>query len=296
MIVSTELSIIVPTWHNLNLLELCLQSVAAHSELAPQVVVHVNDGSDGTLNWVRDNGIEHTYSPHNIGICRALNAAFEKCRGEYIVYLNDDMFVLPGWDRELYAAADVTGASEPAYVSGTMIQMSLMAPSVILGDYGLDAEVFDQERLLHDFRLGHLGAADWNGATWPPSCIHRKWWKQIGGYSEELCPGFYSDIDFSLKLWQIGCRRFHGVGRSLVYHFGEKTTSLVRGTASSNVRRARIQFLQKWGVLPSTFTKYYLRAGEPFQGVTPESNLPDNRLERLRLAAISSYHRLSGAA
>ena len=83
----------------------------------------------------------------------------------------------------------------------------------------------------------------------------------MGGYSEELSPGFYSDIDFSMKLWQLGCRRFHGMGSSLVYHFGEKTTALVRGLRKENVKRARIQFLNKWGVLPSTVSRYFLRAG-----------------------------------
>ena len=296
MTVSTRLSIIVPSWNNLEMLKVCLQSVSRHSEMSPQVVVHVNDGSDGTIDWIQRNDIDHTRSWNNIGICGALNSAFEKCRGEYIVYLNDDMYVLPGWDRHLYESANSCDSSTPTYVSGTMVQQRPIAPSVVVGLYGIDLDSFDEQKLLRDFRSVKLQSDDWNGATWPPSCIHRKWWEQVGGYSPELCAGFYSDIDFSMKLWHIGCRRFHGVGASLVYHFGEKTTSLVRGNGNSNVKRARVQFLRKWRVLPSTFCRFYLRAGESFQDYTPESNLGENKLECLRLAAISSYHRLSRVA
>jgi GT2 family glycosyltransferase len=267
---SPRISIIVPTWNNLRLLKLCLASIAQNSQLPYQVVVHINEGSDGTLQWIQQQGIEHTWTPQNVGICRGTNLAADQCSGDYFVYLNDDMYVLPGWDQALYQRLAQCADREPCFVSGTMIQGEPISPVAIKADYGTDIDLFQESRLLEDHRQGRLVCADWSGATWPPCGIHRKWWQSVGGFSEELFPGFYSDIDFSAKLWRAGCRRFWGIGASLVYHFGEKTTALVRGPRKRNVKTARAIFLKKWGMLPSTFRQYYLRAGEPLQTVLPE--------------------------
>jgi hypothetical protein len=60
-----------------------------------------------------------------------------------------------------------------------------------------------------------------------------------------------------MKLWQAGCRRFVGVGDSLVYHFQQKSTGKVK---KNDGRR---QFLDKWGMTQSTFDRFYLRRGKP---------------------------------
>ena len=264
------ISIIVPTWNNARMLKLCLASIARHTELAHQVVVHVNECTDSMLQYLKRRGLEHTWTEENVGICRAVNLAAGRCRGEYLVYLNDDMYVLPGWDRLLHERLAQCGSRKPCYVSGTMIQAAPISPRAVQADYGSDVASFQEQRLLEDHRAGRLACTDWSGATWPPCGIHRKWWDRVGGYSEDLFPGFYSDVDFSMKLWQIGCRRFWGVGSSLAYHFGEQTTALVRGPKKSNVKRARMRFLEKWGMLPSTFWRHYLRAGAPCENVLLE--------------------------
>ena len=291
MTFAPKISIIIPTWNNLEMLKLCLRSIVEHTELPYEVVLHVNDGKDGTLDWVRREQIPHTWSAHNVGICHATNLAVQKCRADYLVYLNDDMYVLPGWERSLYDMAAETADREPAYVSGTWVQPRTILPSAILADYGTDLKSFDEDRLLRDFRAGVFATDDWNGATWPPTCVHRKWWHLVGGYSIEFSPGFYSDIDFSMKLWQIGCRRFVGSASSLVYHFGEKTTSQIRGKRKRNVRAARRLFLRKWGVLPTTFKRYYLRAGQRYSGPVAEAELSADRWERLRLWLLTSVPR-----
>jgi glycosyltransferase involved in cell wall biosynthesis len=85
-------SIIIPTWNNLPYLKLVVDSLRRHSAYDHQIIVHVNDGSDGTLDWVRSEGIEHTASPTNIGICHAVNLAAARATRDYVVYMNDDMF------------------------------------------------------------------------------------------------------------------------------------------------------------------------------------------------------------
>jgi len=293
MSANPQISIIIPTWNNLEFLKLSVASIVLHTKLPFQLVLHVNDGSDGTLQWVQDQNLEHTCTHRNVGICQALNLAAERCRAEYIAYLNDDMYVLPGWDLPLYEFLSSFGDKEPSYVAGTMIQENPISPAALPFDYGADPQSFQEDRLLADFHKGRFVIKDWNGATWPPSLIHRKWWDLVNGYSAEFSPGFYSDIDFSMKLWAIGCRTFCGSGSSLVYHFSETTTSFVRGPRRRSVKQARVQFLKKWGILPSAFIRYYLRAGEEFIAPLNDPDWGEVKWERIRTAVLSAIYALA---
>jgi len=46
-------SIIIPTFNNLDFLKKCIESIKKNSTYdAHEIIPHVNDGSDGTLNFL----------------------------------------------------------------------------------------------------------------------------------------------------------------------------------------------------------------------------------------------------
>lgn len=79
-------SIVIPTWNNLAFLKLCIQSIQRNSYYNHQIIVHVNDGSDGTLEWIKKAGIDYTHSEQNIGVCFAMNMMRTKVKTDYILY------------------------------------------------------------------------------------------------------------------------------------------------------------------------------------------------------------------
>ena len=248
-------SIIIPSWNNLALLQLCLRSIRQNSVYDHQIIIHVNDGSDGTLEWVREQNIPHTSSPQNIGICLAVNEAAIHATQDYILYLNDDMYCCPGWDSALVKALNSLD-SDLFMLSGTMIEpRDTHNPCVIVRDFGSDTGSFKENALLEELPQLHKG--NWYGATWPPTLVSKRWWCRVGGYSSEFSPGMSSDNDFSMKLWNVGCRIFLGVGDSLIYHFQCKSTGKVKKNDGGK------QFLHKWGIRQSVFDRYYLRRGKP---------------------------------
>jgi len=262
-------SILIPTWNNLALLQLCIRSIRQNSVVDHQIIVHVNDGSDGTLEWVRSQEFDHTHSPQNVGICLAVNESAMLARCDYILYLNDDMYCCPGWDSALIdKLKDID--TDLFMLSGTMIEpRDTRNPCVIVRDYGSDDENFEEARLLEE--LPQLHKNDWYGATWPPTLVSKRWWFKVGGYSSEFSPGMSSDNDFSMKLWHAGCRIFLGVGDSLIYHFQCKSTGKVKKNDGGK------QFLHKWGVRQSVFDHYFLRRGMPAIGLKLEE--PENSQE-----------------
>jgi len=249
-------SLLVPTWNNLEHLRLFVESLRRHSARAHELVVHVNEGTDGTREWLRAEGIAHTASDANVGICHAVNLAGARATGDYVLYFNDDMVLAPGWDAALERAIARVARYGAFMLSGTMIEP---APSgnacVAVADFGREPASFDLERFAREAPA--LARPDWLGATWPPTLVSRELWHRVGGYSVEFSPGMSSDNDFSMKLWHAGCRVFLGVGDSLVYHFSETSTRRIRRNDG------RRQFLMKWGMVQSTFDRLYLRRGAP---------------------------------
>lgn len=260
-------AILIPTWNNLPYLRCCIQSIRQHAALPHQIIVHINDGSDGTLEWVRQQpDLDYTHSPDNIGICYAMNAARPLISRPYVAYFNDDMYALPGWDTALMQRIRRLGTDD-FFLSATMIERRDSGnPCVIIGDFGDLDTGFDEVGLLQNGPT--LPKNDWYGATWPPNVVSLAWWDRVGGYSTEFTPGFYSDPDFSRKLWQGGVRIFIGVADSRVYHFGSLSTRRVKAN------RGRHTFLLKWGHSSAEFTAKFLRRGQPV--TTP--TLPDQPL------------------
>lgn len=250
-------SILIPSWNNLGFLKLCIESIEKNSAYKHEILIHVNDGSDGTLEWVRQKGYKHTHSEENIGVCYALNGLRPLATTDYIMFMNDDMYVCPGWDTALVEEIQRIG-HKMFFLSSTLIQprpffcKSVIAPA----NYGETVENFDEERLLREYAT--LPHGDWLGATWPPNVVHKDLWDFVGGYSIEFSPGMYSDPDFSAKLWMAGVRLFKGVDRSRVYHFEARSTHRIVKNDGS------LQFLRKWGITSGSFIRDILHRGEPF--------------------------------
>jgi glycosyltransferase involved in cell wall biosynthesis len=252
-------SIIIPSWNNLSFLKICINSIKKNSAFKHQIIVHVNEGTDNTLEWVRNSGFDYTYSRENVGVCWGINACRALVRTDYIVFLNDDMYLLPDWDIELWKEIE----SIPHiffFLSSTTIEPRVSPHPGILApfNYGVTPDTFREDDLLKEYKS--IKGNNWSGSTWPPNIVHKNVWDLIGGYSIEYYPGLYSDPDFSMKLYEAGVRHFKGVDASRAYHFGSKSTKRIAMNNGSK------QFLNKWGITSESFTRIFLKRGQQFQG------------------------------
>lgn len=255
-------SILIPTWNNLSYLKLCVDSLRKHSDIQHQLIVMVNEGRDGTLKWVASQpDLDYLASPENIGICYGLNACRSLVKHDYVVYANDDMYFLPHWDTRMSEAIEKAD-TDKFMLSATMVEPHGDNPCCVIADFGDSLECFRKDDLLK--AAADLVREDWSGSTWPPVLLPLALWDKVGGMSIEFSPGMYSDPDLSRKLWECGTRHFQGVGGSLVYHFGCKSTGRIKQN------KGRQTFLLKWGISSKQFMHDYLHIGEPFIARLPE--------------------------
>jgi glycosyltransferase involved in cell wall biosynthesis len=269
------LSIIIPTWNNLPYLKLCVESIRKHTHVPYEIILHINDGSDGTLSWAKENNISFTHTPENKGICYAVNLAAAKATQELIVYMNDDMYCCPGWDTVI--ADEVRAIPHDFFMlSGTLIEPEASGNACVrVADFGRDVNSFRENELLS--ALPSLQKPDWNGASWPPCIMSHRLWDLVGGFSIEFSPGMASDDDLSRKLWAVGCRYFKGLGKCLVYHFQAKSTGRIKKNDG------RKTFLLKWGMNMSVFNKHYLRRGTAFNGPLEEPAAGIQRADQFKV-------------
>lgn len=260
-------SLLIPSWNNLDYLKLCIESIRKHAHFNHQIIILINEGNDGSRQWVQQQqDLDYVIADNNLGICYGLNACRSLISTEYVLYLNDDMYVLPGWDLALWEEIQMLG-EQPFMLSSTMIEpLETGNPCVIVQNYGDKLENFQESALLNEF--SRFNKPDWSGSTWPPLIVPLEVWDWVGGMSTEFSPGMYSDPDFSMKLWQAGLRFFKGISKSRVYHFGSKSTARVKKNAG------RDQFIRKYGLTANSFLKYYLRRGEIFNGPLKEPEIP----------------------
>ena len=260
-----KVSILVPTYNNLDYLKLFIKSIQQNSKHNHQIILHVNDGSDGTLEYVRNNKIEFTHSDTNIGLCSSLNKAAKLVTTNYILYAHDDMFFCKNWD--LFLEKEIKNINDNLfYLTGTNVSVN---NGLINYDCGSSYKTFDEKKF--DEFCNNDKSLDLQGSHWAPHLIHKELWNKIGGLSEEFNPGDGSDPDFCMKLWNENVRIFKAISKFKVYHFSSITTRK-RDIYLNNGTKT---FTLKYGFNPRFFRKYFLRGDElkSYDGILKEPKM-----------------------
>ena len=173
-------SILIPTFNNLNYLKICIDSIKKNSKFNHQIIVHINQGEDGTLEYIKKNNLDYTYTKENIGMPKALNISSKLAKFNYILISHDDFYYCPGWDIEFNKEIKGIGHNK-FYLSGTMV-----GAGQVQFDAGQTAETFNENKLINS--LDNIKTFNFQGTTKCPGLVHIEIWKKVGGWSEEFSP------------------------------------------------------------------------------------------------------------
>lgn len=235
-----------------------MYSIVNHSALEHHTFIHVNDGTDGTIEWLRSVGLQFTHSTANIGQSAAINVLTPYLRSEYVYLLDDDMYVLPGWDIELLNFLESNNLGRKALLNSTMIEpFGNGKHSISPCDYGQNPIILRDKDLLSIYKRLSVGMQPLV-STWWPLLISRSFWIELGGANTMFELGVGIETDIAKRAWDLGSRNQVSVPKSLVYHFQSKTTKRIPNYIQLSKNRDS-QFENVHGINREVWTETVLR-------------------------------------
>src|SRR3954452_2075672 len=109
-----SLAVVIPSWNSLRLLPRCLDSLRDQGEL--ELLVVDNGSTDGTVEYLRKEEVEHVSLPRNTGFAVAVNLGAARVSAPAILVLNADTVLEPGCAATLLRALaedDSLGGVQP---------------------------------------------------------------------------------------------------------------------------------------------------------------------------------------
>jgi GT2 family glycosyltransferase len=102
-------SVTIVTWNSGQFIKRCLESVLAQSYERLEIIVVDNHSTDGTLDILErfEDRITILYNDENIGFAAAQNQAIAASHGDWVLTLNPDVLLLPGFIQALADAGNI---------------------------------------------------------------------------------------------------------------------------------------------------------------------------------------------
>ena len=241
---SPLVSIIVPVFNDYRVTVNCLRSVLQHSVGVAYEVIVADDCSTDLTESLADRirGVQVRRSSQNLRFLRNCNQAAKGARGQYLLFLNNDTAVSPGWLDALLAPLD----DERVAVVGPKLLFADGSLQEAGGILWRDASAWnfgrgdDPQKPAYNYRR----EVDYvSGAC---LMIRHSLWQQLGGFDERYAPAYYEDADLCFAVRQLGFRVVY-VPEAVVQHFEgvSNGTDLGSGVKQHQVSNQAV-FLDKW--------------------------------------------------
>lgn len=249
------LSVIIPTFNNLPVLQRCLQSWREFADGEPIEIVVIEDGCrDETAKYLREtcetpwgNRYVRWFHEDDVGELRCNNRGFMEATAPLMLVWHDDMFLQ---SRQLLTELRATLESYP--------EIGLLSLSRGLDCFPLDEQIATFEDLLDWRRLkSTIGEGMFNwfklqevDIVVRPWVVRRECLEKVGFLDEAFCPHEWDEADLCLRIRQAGWKvATHGYERAGFYtHLGSTTISKKPAAKQQQLSLTNgLLFHERWG-------------------------------------------------
>ncbi|MCG3169687.1 MAG: hypothetical protein CALGDGBN_01210 [Pseudomonadales bacterium] len=240
-----RVSIVIPVHNKFPVTYHCLLSLLVAPNEASFELILVDDGSSDDSTRIPElvQGVQYLRNDEAVGFVRACNRGAAAARGDYIVMLNNDTEVTPGWIDELlwtfehFEGVGMAGA-KLLYPDGTLQEAGgIVWSSGNPWNYGRRANP-------HDPRFCYARQADYlSGAcVMLPTAL----WNEIGGFSETYVPAYFEDTDLAFQVRDRGYRTVYAPSAQIIHFEGVSSGTSVSSGMKRFQEINRPKFKSRW--------------------------------------------------
>ena len=244
-----EISIIIPVYNQWHFTRDCLHSLLMFcngSRISYEILLADDNSTDeSTTAAAQYPGVRVIRTEKNCGFLRNCNNAAQHAKGKYILLLNNDTIVLPGWLDALYSTMEqdeniAICGSKMLYPDGTIQE----AGAVIF----TDASGWNIGRGHQQYEKPFQVVRRVDYVSGCSMLIKLSIWQEIGGFDDRYENAYYEDTDLCFSARNLGYSVAYQP-ESEVIHFENVsyTEGVDRNKTILMQKNAKI-FLEKWGV------------------------------------------------
>ncbi len=239
-------SIIIPAFNNLKFTLECLLSLQAAGGLDRAEIILIDDAStDLTIELLaKVPGLTLLTNAENLGFIRTCNRAAETAKGEFVVFLNNDVQVRPNWLAALlspFQGKPDVGAVAP----------KMLFPDGRLQEAGARIAVDGTAEMIGLFEDPALPR--WNVrrevdyASGACLAVRREVFADLGGFDLAFAPAYCEDSDLCFRLRARGLKVIYEPTSEIVHHLSVTASSIDADYKIRLATRNQQTFVQRWG-------------------------------------------------
>jgi len=246
LVAAPDVSIILPVFNNLKLTLECLLSISAHSNssVSFEIIVADDASTDETAQVIGSiPNLRIIRNESNLGFLRNCNHALEHVKGNYVLYLNNDVQVTAGWLNTLldtFNSFPNVGVVGPRFIypNGLLQEAgAVFHPDGTVDMVGLNEDP-SQARFSYTRRVDYVSGA----CLMLPTPLA----KQLGGFSEDYLPCYCEDSDLCLRVQEIGYYVYCNPAATIVHHLSKTTGTLDTNFKLRSVSKNLVTLQNKW--------------------------------------------------
>ena len=249
-----RVSVIIPTRNGIEVLGPCLTSLLECTSYPDFEVLVVDNGSDepSTLTLLAEleqKGLVHVlHDPRPFNYSALNNSAVQHTSGDFICLLNNDIEVIdPGWLEELVVQALRPGVGA---VGAKLLypDRTIQHGGVVLGIGGVAGHVHHRCPEDHPgyFSLAQL-TQEIAAVTAACLLVKRCHYEAVDGLNEDQLKVAFNDVDFCLKLRELGLQNIYAPAAKLIHHESVSRGNDLTGEKAKRFAAEVAWMQQRWG-------------------------------------------------
>lgn len=248
----------------IDLLRMCIGGILSKSTWPKIeiVVIHNCDLRPDLETWLKSRSVLVPYDREPFNLAEKINIGARRASGEHLIILNDDIEVIaPDWIESMLRYSqqrDVGAVGAKLLFPSQRIQHA----GVILLNGQPGHPYYDHPTEDPGYFVSAQVARNYIAVTGACMMTRHELWDKVGGFSEDF-PLNYNDVDYCLKVRELGCRTVY-VPEAELYHYESVSREAARGVKPGELEYFQSKWLERYFLdpyynpnLPMDYPYYY---------------------------------------